>query len=87
VDQARLQTLAEKTGGRAFFPADVTTLAASYRKIVDELRRRWVIGYESTNSERDGRWRKVEIRSGQRNLTIRSRGGYYAPAEDVAGTK
>jgi VWFA-related protein len=87
VDKSKLQTLAEKSGGRAFFPADVTTLAASYHKIVDELRRRYVIGYESTNSERNGRWRKLEIQSREGDLTIRSRGGYYAPAADVVATK
>jgi VWFA-related protein len=83
VDRARLQTLAQKTGGRALFPSDVTTLAASYRKIVDELRRRYVIGYESTNSERDGQWRKLDIRTRDRSVTVRSRGGYYAPPPDA----
>ena len=86
VDRARLQMLAERSGGAAYFPADVTTLPAQYRKIVDELRRRYVVGYESTNRSRDGRWRHVEIRSRDGSLRIRSRGGYHAPAPDrVAG--
>ena len=83
VDKTRLQTLADKSGGAAYFPEDVSTLAASYQKIVDELRRRYVIGYESTNSQRDGRWRKLEIRTKDGAVAIRSRGGYYAPAADV----
>jgi len=81
VDKARLQTLADKSGGAAYFPADASTLAASYQKIVDELRRRYVIGYESTNGQRDGRWRKLDIRTRDGAVVIRSRGGYYAPAE------
>jgi VWFA-related protein len=83
VDRARLQTLADKSGGAAYFPADASTLAASYHKIVDELRRRYVIGYESTNNERNGRWRKLDIRTRDGAVVIRSRGGYYAPAADV----
>ena len=83
VDRSRLQTLADKSGGAAYFPADVTSLAASYQKIVDELRRRYVIGYQSTNSERNGRWRKLDIRTQDGKTLIRSRGGYYAPPADA----
>jgi len=82
VDKARLEVLAQKSGGAAYFPADVTTLAASYHKIVDELRRRYVITYESTNNKRDGQWRKLDIRTQDGAVTIRSRGGYYAPHPD-----
>jgi hypothetical protein len=39
-----------------------TTLASDYQKILDELRRRYVLGYQSTNRTRDGQWRTVEIR-------------------------
>jgi VWFA-related protein len=87
VDRSRLQMLAEKSGGRAFFPADVTTLAGSYRKIVDELRRRYVIGYESTNPVHDGHWRTLDIRSKEGSVTVRSRAGYYAPPADDVGSR
>ena len=83
VDRSRLQTLADKSGGAAYFPADVTTLATSYDKIVDELRRRYVIGYESTNSVRDGRWRKLDIRTREGAIVVRSRGGYYSPPAEA----
>jgi len=59
----------------------VSALAAEYQKILDELRRRYVVGYESTNRSRDGKWRKVEIRVRQGDATVRSRAGYYAPAQ------
>jgi VWFA-related protein len=87
VDKARLQTLVDTSGGAAYFPTDVTTLAASYQKITDELRRRYVIGYESTNPARDGRWRKVEIRIRDGAVNVRGRGGYYAPAPDVPSSR
>jgi Ca-activated chloride channel family protein len=76
-----LQELADRSGGSAYFPQDVTTLLSDYHKILDELRRRYVVGYESTNRVRNGGWRKVEVSVRQRDVTIRSRGGYFAPAQ------
>ena len=81
VDRERIQQLADRSGGAAYFPADVTTLAGDYQKILDELRRRYVIGYESSNRMRDGTWRKVQIRFPLQGVTVRSRGGYFAPAQ------
>jgi Ca-activated chloride channel homolog len=81
VDRDRLQQLARRSGGAAYFPTDVMALAADYRKILDELRRRYIIGYESTNRSRDGRWRSVDIRPNQSGVEIRSRGGYYGPSQ------
>jgi Ca-activated chloride channel family protein len=81
VEREQLQRLADRSGGTAYFPSDVTTLSNDYHKILDELRRRYVVGYQSTNRARDGKWRKVEIRAKQRDVEIRSRGGYYAPAQ------
>jgi Ca-activated chloride channel homolog len=81
VERARLQELADRSGGNAYFPEDVTTLAGDYQKILDELRRRYVLGYESTNRARDGKWRKVQIRAHATDVTVRSRDGYFAPVQ------
>jgi Ca-activated chloride channel family protein len=81
VDRNRLQVLADRSGGGAFFPADASALAADYHKILDELRRRYVIAYESSNRVRDGGWRTVEIHHRNAEVEIRSRGGYFAPAQ------
>jgi Ca-activated chloride channel homolog len=81
VERDRLQQLADRSGGAAYFPTDVTTLASDYHRILDELRRRYIVGYLSTNRSRNGRWRAVEIRARQKDVAIRSRGGYYAPAQ------
>jgi Ca-activated chloride channel homolog len=81
VNHDHLQQLADLSGGAAYFPADVTKLTADYHKILDELRRRYVIGYESTNRARNGDWRKVDIRARQESVRVRSRGGFFAPAQ------
>lgn len=79
VDRDFLERLAAESGGAAFFPEDVSNLRDDYRRIVEELRRRYVVSYTSTNGARDGAWRAVEIRTRQDGLTVRSRGGYAAP--------
>jgi len=81
VERERLQELANRSGGSAFFPANVSELAAEYQKILDELRRRYAVGYESSNRVRNGQWRTVVVRVKQQDATVRSRGGYFAPPQ------
>jgi Ca-activated chloride channel homolog len=79
VDRALLERLAAKSGGLAHFPEDVSTLRENYARVIEGLRRRYVVSYTSTNAARDGGWRVVEIKTRQPQLTVRSRGGYSAP--------
>jgi hypothetical protein len=55
-------------------------LGQEFRRIVENLRKRYVLSYTSTNSTRDGKWRKVEIRSRRKDMVAVSRGGYFAPS-------
>jgi VWFA-related protein len=79
VDHPVLDQLAAASGGEALFPTDVTSLEAQYRRVVENLRRRYVLSYTSTNSNHDGEWRNVEIRSRSGDLTVATLGGYFAP--------
>jgi hypothetical protein len=79
VDRAYLERIGELSMGEAYFPVDVTELDANYRRILENLRRRYVISYTSTNDERNGAWRKVEIKSLRDGIVVESRGGYFAP--------
>jgi VWFA-related protein len=79
VDREKLQEIAERSGGEAYFPENVASLDAEYRRVLENLRRRYVISYTSTNSTHDGAWRTVEIRSRRDGVVIESRGGYFAP--------
>ncbi len=77
-----LQTIAQTTGGQAFFPSSVKELEQMYDKVLAEIRAQYTIGYLSTNEKTDGSWRKVEIKiatKDSRDLRIRSRKGYFAP--------
>jgi VWFA-related protein len=81
VERPVLEQLAAASGGEALFPTDVTLLDAQYHRVVENLRRRYVLSYTSTNSNHDGGWRNVEIRSRTRDLIIATLGGYFAPSE------
>ena len=80
VDRPPLEELARVSGGQAYFPLEASALAEQYQRIVENLRRRFAVSYPSTNSTRDGSWRKVEIRVRSSNLLVLSSGGYFAPA-------
>jgi VWFA-related protein len=82
VDRGALQQIADSSGGSAYFPEDVSRLADQYRRVIEDLRRRYVLSYQSTNSKRDGSWREVRITTTAPGVSIRSRGGFAAP---VAG--
>ena len=75
-----LRELTGTTGGRAVFADDDEDLEAITRQIAVEMKNQYVLGYVSTNEERDGNWRELRVRvdSGDGRLTVRARRGYYA---------
>jgi Ca-activated chloride channel homolog len=74
-----LRQFAQETGGRAFFPSQVSDLAAIYGQISDELSSQYTVGYTSRNGRRDGSWRRVVVRIARPNLIARTKLGYFAP--------
>ena len=77
--RVKLRTLAELTGGLAFFPTVIKDLDPTYEKIAAEIRGQFTLGYLSTNPRLDGGWRKVEIKVKRPGVKVRTRQGYYAP--------
>jgi VWFA-related protein len=83
VDRGVLRDLAQRTGGRAFFPDKKLDLNAAFAEIEKELRTQYLIAYSSTNKRRDGAYRKVTIEITnpelrKQNLELRHRPGYFA---------
>jgi Ca-activated chloride channel family protein len=74
-----LKQLTQETGGRAFFPNQVTELAAIYGQISDELSSQYTVGYTSKNLKRDGAWRRIVVRVDRTGATARTKQGYFAP--------
>jgi VWFA-related protein len=85
VDRITLEYLAQVSGGESYFPEDVSTLAAEYRRVLEDLRRRYVIRYTSTNGKYDGSWRSVEVRSRRDGIVITAQKGYRAPGKPPKG--
>jgi Ca-activated chloride channel family protein len=74
-----LRQFAQETGGRAFFPSQVSELAGIYGQISDELSSQYTVGYTSRNPRQDGAWRRVVVRVGRANAVARTKQGYFAP--------
>jgi len=75
-----MKDFAEQTGGRAFFPFRVEDLEEAFHLISQELRSQYNLGYISRNTDRDGTYRKIEVKVSQKNIDITYRKGYFAPS-------
>lgn len=75
-----LRSMAQVTGGRAFFVEKAEELPALYTQIADELANQYTIGYVSRNAASDGAWRLVSVRVGRPGVVARTREGYFAPS-------
>jgi Ca-activated chloride channel homolog len=82
---AYLKDLAENSGG-AFFDGN-TDLSDAFTNVAKELASQYSIGYYSTNTSRDGKFRKVQIKLKKPGLVARTRKGYYAPKDKKASTR
>lgn len=77
-----LERVADATGGRAFFPFQLRDVANAFAEIQDELRSQYAVSYKPADFRTDGRYRTIEIvASDHKNLHVRSRRGYFAPAQ------
>jgi VWFA-related protein len=74
-----LQSFSDQTGGRAFYPYKVEDLGESFVQIGAELRSQYFIAYEPSTPP-DGKYRKIDVQVGRKNLQVRTRKGYYAEA-------
>lgn len=80
-----LVTLAEETGGVAFFTGDMLSLERSFTKISRELRAQYLVTYKPVNDRYDGSYRRIEVRlaEGRDGLKVRTKRGYKAIADNV----
>ncbi len=80
-----LSEVAEQTGGRHYPVENLNDLPDIAAKIGIELRNQYVLGYTSTNQDRDGKYRKVKVKliqpRGLPPLRAFWRLGYYAPTQ------
>jgi VWFA-related protein len=73
------ESLAADSGG--FTVGNTNDLTSGFKRIADETRAYYLIGYSPTNAARDGTFRKIQVKvRGGRGIQIRARKGYYAPS-------
>jgi VWFA-related protein len=74
------ESVAADSGG--FTVRNTNDLAKGIQRIADELRAYYLLGYNPTNTARDGKFRKISVKLiGRKGLQVRARKGYYAPTD------
>ena len=82
--QDTLTTLSEDTGGRAFL--DSSDLGRVFKRVVEDTSVYYVLGYSSTNTMKDGKYRHITVQVKRPGVSLEYRAGYYAP-RDFAHSK
>ncbi len=75
-----MQSLAEGTGGKAFWGRN--DLSGAIRTALDDTSLIYVLGYQPAHDEWDGKYRPIEVRVKRPGVKVRHRRGYYAFAEE-----
>jgi len=74
-----LSQLAEVTGGARFDAAgNLSDLGEAFAKIAEEMRSLYTLGYVPSNSEKDGKFRKIKVEVDIDKGRVRTRQGYYS---------
>jgi len=83
--QETLVTLAADTGGKAFL--DTNDFRPAFTKVQEDTAMYYVLGYTSTNTSKDGKFRRITVSLKRKDLKIDFRHGYYAEADFQHQTK
>lgn len=76
--QDTLVSLAADTGGRAF--TDTNNFGEAFKRVQRDMSAYYLLGYSSTNKNKDGRFRRIQVRLKKNDTGYRleARAGYYA---------
>jgi VWFA-related protein len=79
------ESIASDSGG--FTVRNTNDLNKGITRIADESRMYYLIGYNPTNTARDGKFRKIQVKlapgTEKKGLQVRARKGYYAPSDNA----
>jgi len=74
-----IRSIASDTGGSV---VSGTNLLTGLTRIVSEGRAYYLLGYSPANPRRDGRFRRIDVAVSRPGVTVRARGGYFAPSNE-----
>jgi Ca-activated chloride channel family protein len=74
-----LDALTERTGGAAYYPADVEHVTGAALEIARQIRSQYTLAYVPANQTLDGSFRRIKVEvAGADRLTAKTREGYWA---------
>ena len=82
-----LETIAQRTGGLAFFPSTLDQVDEISRQVAHDIRNQYTIGYKPTNPRSSGGFRQIRVDAkvkGRGKLIVRTKSGYYAGTQTAA---
>jgi VWFA-related protein len=71
----------DETGGRTIVVRSERNLEEAFDQISEELRTQYTIGYTPSNKAHDGSYRKVKLEMKNKDYSVLTRRGYYAPSD------
>ncbi len=77
---AAMDTLAERTGGKAFY--NDNDLGRAFRSAVEDSRVAYRLGYQPSHDEWDGKFREIRITVKRPGVRLRHRRGYFAQPDE-----
>jgi Ca-activated chloride channel family protein len=85
-----LESLAEQTGGAAYFPRSIKEVDGIAAQVAEDIRTQYSIAYHSTNPPTKGGYRQVHVEAkgkGTGKLSVRTRSGYFPKTSPAASSK
>jgi len=77
-----LQQIASRTGGQYFEAKKKDDIEEKYNLIAGALRQQYLLTYTPDKADNDGEFHRIELKTGKSDLTVVTREGYYAPANE-----
>ena len=75
-NQDTMRAIADATGGRVYL--NTNAIGEAIRKAIDDSRLSYVLGYYSSRSEGDNRFRNINVKVSRSGIELRHRKGYLA---------
>ena len=76
--RARMQSLADRTGGRLNEINRLEYMAQLYREVAANLRTLYTVAYQAPGDRPRGKWHEIRVEVAHPELTARTKPGYYA---------
>lgn len=75
--RARLQTLADRTGGYLHEIERIEKMAELYREVAANLRTLYTVEYQAIGERTRGKWHEIRIEVPNSDLIARTKSGYF----------